>query len=168
MNIMETNEIERSDTPFRAVHPTEIIKSELKARGMTQKNLACLMNMQPANVSRMLKGENITLQTARKLETALGIPADFWMRLQNQYDRDTQVAVIRKDSESRQSKPSQTMSVITPELWDKIMRTDSNDLRMSSIINRLKQISDAYGLDFRTVIWKYRCESEQIWSECLA
>lgn len=38
MNIMETNEIERSDTPFRAVHPTEIIKSELKARGMTQKN----------------------------------------------------------------------------------------------------------------------------------
>ena len=41
--------------PFRAVHPAEIIKDELKARSMTQKELAERMGMQAPNVTRLLK-----------------------------------------------------------------------------------------------------------------
>ena len=86
-------------TPFRAVHPAEIIKDELKARSMTQKELAERMGMQAPNVTRLLKGENITVSIAQKLEDALGIPADFWMRLQTQYDRDVKDIAVRDENE---------------------------------------------------------------------
>lgn len=86
-------------TPFRAVHPAEIIKDELKARSMTQKELAERMGMQAPNVTRLLKGENITALIAQKLEDALGIPADFWMRLQTQYDRDVKDIAVRDENE---------------------------------------------------------------------
>ncbi len=94
---MATNETH--NTPFRAVHPAEIIKDELKARSMTQKELAERMGMQAPNVTRLLKGENITASIAQKLEDALGIPADFWMRLQTQYDRDVKDIAVRDENE---------------------------------------------------------------------
>lgn len=97
MNTMATNET--NNTPFRAVHPAEIIKDEIKARSMTQKELAERMGMQAPNVTRLLKGENITASIAQKLEDALGIPADFWMRLQTQYDRDVKDIAIRDEKE---------------------------------------------------------------------
>lgn len=94
---MATNETH--NTPFRAVHPAEIIKDEIKARAMTQKELAERMGMQAPNVTRLLKGENITASIAQKLEDALGIPADFWMRLQTQYDRDVKDIAVRDENE---------------------------------------------------------------------
>lgn len=97
MNIMATNETH--STPFRAVHPAEIIKDEFKARGMTQKELAERMGMQASNLSRLLKGENITASIAQKLEDALEIPADFWMRLQTQYDKDMKSVAVRDEKE---------------------------------------------------------------------
>lgn len=97
MNIMATNDT--NNTPFRAVHPAEIIKDEIKARSMTQKELAVRMGMQAPNVTRLLKGENITASIAQKLEDALGIPADFWMRLQTQYDRDVKDIAVRDENE---------------------------------------------------------------------
>lgn len=94
---MATNETH--STPFRAVHPAEIIKDEFKARGMTQKELAERMGMQASNLSRLLKGENITASIAQKLEEALEIPADFWMRLQTQYDKDVKSVAVRDEKE---------------------------------------------------------------------
>lgn len=86
-------------TPFRAVHPSEIIKDEIKARCMTQKELAERMGMQQSNLSRLLKGENITPAIAQKLEDAIDIPAEFWMRLQNQYDKDVKLVAARDEKE---------------------------------------------------------------------
>lgn len=97
MNTMATNDT--NNTPFRAVHPAEIIKDEIKSRSMTQKELAERMGMQAPNVTRLLKGENITASIAQKLEDALGIPADFWMRLQTQYDRDIKDIAVRDENE---------------------------------------------------------------------
>ncbi len=85
--------------PFRAIHPSEIIKDEIKARCMTQKELADRMGMQQSNLSRLLKGENITPLIAQKLEDAIDIPADFWMRLQNQYDKDVKSIAARDERE---------------------------------------------------------------------
>lgn len=95
---MATNNI--NTAPFRAVHPSEIIKDEIKARSMTQKELAERMGMLAPNVTRLLKGENITLSIATKLESALGIPADFWMRLQTQYDKDVKAIADRTEAEN--------------------------------------------------------------------
>lgn len=110
MNIMATNEIHT--TPFRAVHPTEIIKDELKARSMSRKELAERMGMQAPNVTRLLKGENITTSIARKLEAALDIPADFWMRLQTQYDRDVESVAARDEVEKEAIATEKTLAGI--------------------------------------------------------
>lgn len=102
-NTMATNK--NTTVPFRPVHPTEIIRDEIKARAMTQKELAQRMGMQAPNLMRLLKGENITTSIARKRESALSIPADFWMRLQAQYDRGAK-AVAARTKPSRQPSPS--------------------------------------------------------------
>lgn len=98
---MGTNE--REFVPFMAVHPTEIIKDELRARGISRKEFAELMGMQQSNVSRLLKGEDITLKTAQKLETALGIPCSDWLALQSQYNRDV-VNIAKRDEVEKVAK----------------------------------------------------------------
>lgn len=98
---METNKINgNKDTiPFAATHPTEIIKDEIKARGMSQNELADRMGMKKSNLSRLLRGENITPTIASKLETALDIPADMWLKLQIQYEKDTKAISERNEKE---------------------------------------------------------------------
>ena len=90
---------ELKNTPFAVAHPTEIIKDEFKARGMSQKELASRMEMQTSNLSRFLKGENITPAIAAKLEVALDIPAEFWLNLQAQYEIDIKNIALRDEKE---------------------------------------------------------------------
>ena len=77
-------------TPFAATHPSEMIKDELKERGMTQKQLAMEAGIKPSVLSETINGKrSVSLNVALALEKALGIPADIWMNLQTQYDLDT-------------------------------------------------------------------------------
>ena len=142
MNIMATNETHF--TPFRAVHPTEIIKEEIKARSMTQKELAERMGMQAPNVTRLLKGENITTSIAQKLEDALGIPADFWMRLQTQYERDVKDISTRDEIEKAAIETEKTLSSILnlAELYKR--------LQISSVLfaqEKLNKLEEFLGFD---------------------
>ena len=91
--------INKRFVPIEAVHPTELIKDELKARGMQRKELAERLGMKAPNLSRFLSAkENITPSMALKLEEALGIPADYWMNLQLSYERDVE-AIRQRDEE---------------------------------------------------------------------
>ena len=77
-------------TPFVATHPGEMIKDELKERGMTQKQLADKTGIKPSVLSETINGKrSVSLNVAVALEKALGIPADIWMNLQTQHDLDT-------------------------------------------------------------------------------
>ena len=77
-------------TPFVATHPGEIIKDELKERGITQKQLADQTGIKPSVLSETINGKrSVSLSVAVALEKALGIPADIWMNLQAQHDLDT-------------------------------------------------------------------------------
>lgn len=68
-------------------HPGEFIKDELEARGMKQKDLCEKMEIAKNVLSELIHGKrNLTPILALKLETALGINAEFWMKLQVQYD----------------------------------------------------------------------------------
>ena len=70
-------------TPFVATHPGEMIKDELKERGMTQKQLAAETGIKPSVLSETINGKrSVSLNVAVALEKALGIPADIWMNLQ--------------------------------------------------------------------------------------
>lgn len=85
---METNEV-KAYVPFRPVHPFDILKEELDARGISQKEFAEMIDMKASNFSRMLKAKGeLSSETAFKLEKALGIPYSFWMGFQEKYLRD--------------------------------------------------------------------------------
>lgn len=79
-------------TPFSPVHPGSILGEELKARGISQKEFAGKIGVQETHLSALIHGSrNITPAVAAKLECGLGdIPAEMWLRLQNQYNVDVQ------------------------------------------------------------------------------
>lgn len=71
-------------TAAHATHPGSVLKSELQARGIKQKDFAKVIGMPAPNLSELIKGKrHVTESIAIKLEEALGIPFQTWMNLQN-------------------------------------------------------------------------------------
>ena len=76
-------------TPVIATHPGELIRDELKERGMTQKQLAAEMEITSSVLSETVNGKRaISVNMALALEKSLGIPADIWLNMQMQYNLD--------------------------------------------------------------------------------
>lgn len=79
----------KNSIPFEATHPGEMIKDELAARRMTQRQLASQMGVAPSVLNETINGKrSVSLSMAVALEKALSIPADVWMNLQTQYNLD--------------------------------------------------------------------------------
>ena len=73
--------------PVRATHPGSILKRELQARNIKQKDFAKTIGMPAPNLSEIIKGKrSITDSIAIKLEEALGIPYQTWINLQSRYN----------------------------------------------------------------------------------
>jgi addiction module HigA family antidote len=69
------------------LHPGEVLEMELIARGLIKSKFAMDIKMYPSHMSDILKGKrNITEEIALKIESKLGISAEFWMRLQVEYN----------------------------------------------------------------------------------
>lgn len=82
--------------PGDVFHPSEIIKDELKARGMRQVDLINQSGYNKGFISLLLKGErNITSSFALVLEKIFEIPAEFWIRLQKNYELNKALIEIR-------------------------------------------------------------------------
>lgn len=76
-------------TPFRAVHPGETIKDELKERGITQKGISAIMKIPASVVNEIINGKrNLNAEYALAFSKVLEIPAESLMNLQNIYDLD--------------------------------------------------------------------------------
>jgi len=76
--------------PFSATHPGTLLKDELMASGIRQKEFAVEIGMQNTMLSEIINGKRpITADLAILLERSLGISADYWLRFQSQYDIDT-------------------------------------------------------------------------------
>lgn len=100
-----TNTTKRIDSlvPRVAVAPMEHVKEEMRARGMTQRELAQRMHMKESNLSRMLRqNEKITSSIAQRLEDALGIPASMWINYQIGYEQDLR-DIAQRDEHERQA-----------------------------------------------------------------
>ncbi len=81
-----------------AVHPGELLAEELEVRGMSQRTLAAVIGRPPQAINEIVRGKkSITAETAVQLETALSIPAHFWLNLQSAYD----LALARQAARSR-------------------------------------------------------------------
>ncbi|NOX45416.1 MAG: HigA family addiction module antidote protein, partial [Chlorobi bacterium] len=77
-------------TPFTATHPGVLIKDELDARPeLKQKDLAKELGVKASFINEIINGKRpITANIAILLEKVLGIPADYWMKFQSQFEID--------------------------------------------------------------------------------
>ncbi|MDR1951299.1 MAG: HigA family addiction module antidote protein [Bacteroidales bacterium] len=74
-------------TPFRPIHPGEVLKDEIEYRNLSQTRLAEQMNMSYKMLNDILNERRpLTTTTAMLFEAALGIPADSLMRMQLKYN----------------------------------------------------------------------------------
>jgi HTH-type transcriptional regulator/antitoxin HigA len=75
--------------PFEATHPGNVILDEIKARGLNQKQLAVELDIQATLLNEIIKGKRaLTADLAILFERIFEIPADYWMRLQSQFEID--------------------------------------------------------------------------------
>jgi len=76
-------------------HPGEVLKDEIKERGISQRQLAESMGLSYSVVNEILNGRRpLTAKTALMFEAALDVPADSLMYLQTKYNMQT----ARKDT----------------------------------------------------------------------
>ena len=69
------------------IHPGEMIKDEIMARGLTQKKLAQQMGVSYTVFNEILNGKRpVTTEYALMLEAALGTNANIWLGLQADYN----------------------------------------------------------------------------------
>lgn len=82
------NMIANNLTPSQPIHPGEMIKDEIEYRGISQKSLAERIGMPASVLNAVLNGKRaVTTEYALLLEAALGIDADIWLRLQEDYNK---------------------------------------------------------------------------------
>ena len=81
------NKIANNMTSSMLIHPGEMIKDEIIARGMTQKELAQQMGVSYTVFNEILNGKRpVTTEYALLLEAALGTNASIWIGLQADFN----------------------------------------------------------------------------------
>lgn len=73
--------------PF-AIHPGEILRTEfLEPMGLSAYRLARELHVPLPRINDVVRGKrSITAETALRLGIYFGLPAQFWLNLQNDYD----------------------------------------------------------------------------------
>lgn len=85
--------------PDHAVAPGEVLGYELELRGMTRAELAKRTGLTEKHIISMLKGKGTTIitpETAIKLERALGMPVDYWLNLEANY-QETRARLVEQE-----------------------------------------------------------------------
>ncbi len=73
-----------------AIHPGEMLRDELQARGISQRKFAKIIGMPYTAFNEIINGKRpITTDTALKIEAATGISATMWIGLQTDYNMQT-------------------------------------------------------------------------------
>lgn len=80
----------------KAFHVGEYLREEIEERGLVKKIVAEKVGILPTHLSAILNGKrNVSVKIAVKLEEVLdGIPADYWLSLQMQFEMETKGELI--------------------------------------------------------------------------
>jgi addiction module HigA family antidote len=69
------------------LHPGEVLELELSARNMKKSQFAESLGIKPGHLSELLHGRRyVSAITALNLEKLPGIEAEYWLRMQIDYD----------------------------------------------------------------------------------
>ena len=76
--------------PSTPIHPGEILKDELEARGISQRKFAAIIGVSYSVLNEVVNGKRpVTTEYALKIEAATVIPAHLWVNMQSAYDMQT-------------------------------------------------------------------------------
>ncbi|HUW04664.1 MAG TPA: HigA family addiction module antitoxin [Williamwhitmania sp.] len=132
--------------PAISTHPGEVLKDELDSRNIKQKEFAHDIGTSPTILNEILKGKrNITADIALHLEAQLEIPADFWMKLQSQYDIDLARIKQRNIEKRNLIETWKAIKVAIPVKYLEKLNLLANDLKND--IDRIKEIYNANSLE---------------------
>ncbi len=105
-----------------AIHPFDILEDEIAARGLTKKKFAESIGMKSSNFCRMIKTKGaLTPEMALRLEGALGIPYNHWMKFQEGYVKDCARLNITSSEQSVSQESSQSVKIYSyDDLFQKV------------------------------------------------
>ncbi|MDR1592366.1 MAG: HigA family addiction module antidote protein [Prevotellaceae bacterium] len=84
---VDPNMIVSNIEPAHTTHPGEVLKNEIECRGISQEKFAEQIGVQYTELEKILNCKRpVSIQFAMLLEAALGIDADFWVKLQTRYN----------------------------------------------------------------------------------
>ena len=94
INGVDTKMIANNLTPYRPIHPGEILKDEIEYRGISQRKLASQMGISYSVLNEILNCKRpVNTEFAILVEAALNIDADTLIRMQSSYN----MQIARKD-----------------------------------------------------------------------
>jgi len=80
----------RRNRRLKAVHPGDVLRDELKERGISVNRLAREIRVALSRASMIANGKRaITAETALRLARYFGTSPELWMNLQTAYDLET-------------------------------------------------------------------------------
>ena len=95
LNGVDPRMIANNVTPFRPVHPGELLKDELEYRNLSQKAFAKQLGLPYTALNEIVNGKRpITSDFALMMEAALGVPAYILAGMQTDYN----LQVAQKDT----------------------------------------------------------------------
>jgi addiction module HigA family antidote len=72
---------------FHSIHPGQILKEELEARGLSATAFGLKLRVAPQRIQEIVGGRRaITPETALRIGRALGTGARLWLTMQQAYD----------------------------------------------------------------------------------
>lgn len=145
---METN---NRKIPSRAVHPGEILRGELKERGLKQVDFAKKIGIRPAHLNEFIKGHrNLNSNLAIKLEEHLAIPYKIWMDLHAGYLYDSATIDAKKslvEYEIKQNKTSYGKPSVKGYSKSDVSSAVRRETEMeSSVSNRILELMTERGI----------------------
>ena len=94
INGVDPKMIANNLTPYRPIHPGEILKDEIEYRGISQRKLASQMGISYSVLNEILNCKRpVNTEFAILMEAALDIDADTLIRMQSSYN----MQIARKD-----------------------------------------------------------------------
>lgn len=79
---------EQNYIPPVTMHPGELLRNEIKERGLKQTELADKLSISQPFLNGLLREKKkISIELAIKLEEVLGIEAELWVKLQRLFDK---------------------------------------------------------------------------------
>lgn len=133
-----------------ATHPGEVLKDEIIARGITQKQLAEMTGFSPSVISGIVSEKrSVSQRMAVALEKALGISADMWMNLQIHYNNSSRKITDCKGTYHHQ------LEIVSPA----VMR----EMDWScAIIDKIESILERKGITNQELADRIGCNESQI------